>query len=88
MTQMRRRNLVTPADMPYTPLPGPGAYVYDSGDFGAALDRCLAAADWEGFPGRRAASEALWLRSRMRSRRFTPAWGIPHERRQPDHRIR
>lgn len=48
--ELRRRNFVQPADMPYrTPVES----VYDSGDFEAAMNRCLARADWDGFPLRR-----------------------------------
>jgi aerobic carbon-monoxide dehydrogenase large subunit len=36
-------------------------YVYDCGEFEATLDKCLALADWAGFPARRAASEARGL---------------------------
>ncbi len=49
--ELRRRNMITPADLPRaTPL----GFVYDSGDFPAALDRGLAAAHWSGFAARRA----------------------------------
>lgn len=52
---LRRQNLIPPSAMPYrTPV----GEVYDSGDFAAVLDKALAAADWHGFPARRAQSEA------------------------------
>jgi carbon-monoxide dehydrogenase large subunit len=50
---LRRRNLIPPAAMPYT---APNSPVYDSGEFEVVLDKALAAADWQGFPARRAAS--------------------------------
>jgi carbon-monoxide dehydrogenase large subunit len=51
--ELRRRNMVTPAEMPFrTPL----GLVYDSGDFAKILDAALAAAEWPGFTERRAAS--------------------------------
>jgi carbon-monoxide dehydrogenase large subunit len=40
--------------MPYA---APNAQVYDSGEFEKAMDKALALADWNGFAGRRAASE-------------------------------
>jgi carbon-monoxide dehydrogenase large subunit len=52
--ELRRRNLIPAAAMPYRTPNGP---VYDSGDFAGALDRALALADWNGFASRRAASE-------------------------------
>ncbi|MGX7707673.1 xanthine dehydrogenase family protein molybdopterin-binding subunit [Methylobacterium sp. Gmos1] len=56
--ELRRRNHIRPADMPYK---APSGLTYDSGDFPAVLDRALAAADWDGFAGRRAESEARGL---------------------------
>jgi carbon-monoxide dehydrogenase large subunit len=51
--ELRRRNMVTPAEMPFrTPL----GLVYDSGDFAKVLDAALEAADWPDFAERRAAS--------------------------------
>lgn len=55
---LRLRNFVTAAEMPYTTASGRH---YDSGDFQAHLRRALAAADYEGFPVRRAESEARGL---------------------------
>ena len=49
--ELRRRNLVSPAAMPYR---NPLGLVYDSGDYAAALDRAVALADWAGFEARRA----------------------------------
>jgi carbon-monoxide dehydrogenase large subunit len=47
---LRRRNLVRSAAMPYR---NPLGLVYDSGDYAAAMDRVLARADWAGFEARR-----------------------------------
>jgi carbon-monoxide dehydrogenase large subunit len=56
---LRRRNLITPAMMPYrTPV----GTTYDSGDFPAVLDAALAEADVAGFPARRARSAAAGKR--------------------------
>ena len=52
--ELRRRNLIPAAAMPYRTPNGP---VYDSGEFEAIMDQALALADWTGFPGRREASE-------------------------------
>lgn len=53
--ELRRRNLIPAAAMPYQAANG---VVYDSGDFAAVLDAAIAQADWQGFAQRRAASEA------------------------------
>ena len=53
--ELRRLNLVPGAAMPYTSASG---QAYDSGDFPAVLDKCLALADWHGFADRQAASRA------------------------------
>ena len=52
--ELRRRNLIRPAQMPYT---NPMAQVYDCGEFEKILDQGLALADWKGFEARRAASK-------------------------------
>ncbi len=56
--ELRRRNLVPAAALPYTT---PFGFTFDSGDFPAALEGALAAADAAGFAARRAASEARGL---------------------------
>jgi aerobic carbon-monoxide dehydrogenase large subunit len=53
--ELRRRNLVPAAAMPYaTPL----GLTYDSGDFARNLDQALKSADLAGFAARRAAASA------------------------------
>jgi aerobic carbon-monoxide dehydrogenase large subunit len=48
--ELRRRNLIPASAMPYkTAL----VYTYDSGEFEAVMDKCLALADWKGFEARR-----------------------------------
>lgn len=59
---LRRRNMIGPQQMPYRNAMG---QVYDSGAFEQILDQGLALADWNGFDGRRAESEA---RGRLRGR--------------------
>src|SRR5271156_970683 len=49
--EIRRRNLVKPAAMPYR---NPLGLVYDSGDYPAALRRAAKLGDWAGFAARRA----------------------------------
>jgi carbon-monoxide dehydrogenase large subunit len=52
--ELRRRNLIPESALPFqTGL----VYVYDSGSFEKNLDLALDAADWNGFPERKAASE-------------------------------
>jgi len=53
--ELRRRNMIDPALMPYTNAMG---QTYDSGRFEQVLDQGLALADWGGFPAREAASKA------------------------------
>lgn len=57
--ELRRRNLVRPADLPYATAMNES---YDGGDFPAVLDRLLADSDWAGFARRRTESEARGLR--------------------------
>lgn len=58
--EIRRRNMITPDQMPFkTGL----VFTYDSGDFPAVLERTLEAADWAGFPARR---EEAKQRGRLR----------------------
>ncbi|MEZ5666468.1 MAG: xanthine dehydrogenase family protein molybdopterin-binding subunit [Alphaproteobacteria bacterium] len=56
---LRRRNMLAPADFPWRL---PTGYAIDSGDFRGALDRALEVADWAGFDGRRRESAARGLR--------------------------
>ena len=56
--EMRRRNHIQPAQIPYK---APSGQTYDSGDFPAVLAHGLAFADWRGFSARRDASKAKGL---------------------------
>jgi aerobic carbon-monoxide dehydrogenase large subunit len=56
--EIRRRNLITPEQMPYTNAMG---QTYDSGKFGQILDQALDLADWSDFPTREARSRAQGL---------------------------
>jgi carbon-monoxide dehydrogenase large subunit len=53
--EIRRRNFIRPDQMPYTNCVG---NELDSGDFAGTQAMALDLADWQGFPARRAASEA------------------------------
>ena len=53
--ELRRRNLVPAAAMPYAAA---NAMVYDSGEFEAVMERALALSDWSGFEQRRQQSLA------------------------------
>ncbi len=55
---LRRRNMLTPAEYPYRTALGLN---YDSGDFPRMIDTALDRADHAGFPARRAAAEASGL---------------------------
>ncbi|HQT76600.1 MAG: carbon monoxide dehydrogenase [Rhodospirillales bacterium 20-64-7] len=52
--EIRRRNLISPEQMPYTNAMG---QVYDSGKFGSILAQALALAKWDDFAAREAESK-------------------------------
>jgi carbon-monoxide dehydrogenase large subunit len=73
--ELRRRNLI--GSFPYQTKPG---WLYDSGDFAAAMTKCQALADWQGYSERHAASAAA---GRLRGRGivyYTDNTGIFNER--------
>ena len=76
--ELRRRNLLTSAELPYTNAFG---MVYDSGDYPDALEKALKLGDWNGFAGRRAEARA---RGRCRgigiANYVDTATGMPRER--------
>ncbi|HEX2824983.1 MAG TPA: xanthine dehydrogenase family protein molybdopterin-binding subunit [Burkholderiales bacterium] len=49
--ELRRRNLVSESEMPYT---NPFGMVYDSGSYHAVMEKALQLGDWTGFPARKA----------------------------------
>src|SRR5207244_12692875 len=53
--ELRRRNLVPEAAMPYR---NPFGMVYDSGAYHRVMDRVVTLGDWAGFPARRAEAKA------------------------------
>jgi carbon-monoxide dehydrogenase large subunit len=60
--EFRRRSLIAKNAFPYRIAAG---FEYDSGDFAGVLDKALAAADWGGFPARKADAAR---RGRLRGR--------------------
>jgi len=61
-TELRRRNMIRPEQMPYRNQMG---QVYDSGQFASVMDQALTLSDWKGFDARAAQSKA---RGRLRGR--------------------
>jgi carbon-monoxide dehydrogenase large subunit len=76
--ELRRRNLVRSAAMPYTNAVGS---IYDSGEYLQSLERTLELADWNGFPARKAEAAA---RGKLLGRGFASyvesSIGSPRER--------
>lgn len=52
--ELRRRNFIQPAQMPYT---NPMQQTYDTGKFESVMDQALKLADWQGFDARLAESK-------------------------------
>ena len=75
---LRRRNLIAPGALPCTNAVG---VTYDSGDYPAAMDAALAAADWPGFEARHAESARSGLcRGIAVANYIEVTSGIPRER--------
>ena len=76
--ELRRRNLLTQAELPYT---NPWGMIYDSGDYHAVMDKALELGDWRGFPARRAEART---RGKCRgigiANYVDTASGVPRER--------
>jgi aerobic carbon-monoxide dehydrogenase large subunit len=53
--ELRKKNLIRPDTYPYETRTG---WIYDSGNYAAALAKCQTLADWDGYAARRAESEA------------------------------
>jgi aerobic carbon-monoxide dehydrogenase large subunit len=52
--EIRKKNFIQPAAMPYATKTG---WTYDTGDYAAAMSKAQRLADWEGYTARKAASE-------------------------------
>ncbi len=63
--ELRKRNLISPDAYPFETRTG---WIYDTGNYAAALAKCQALADWDGYATRHAASAAA---SRHRGRSIT-----------------
>jgi carbon-monoxide dehydrogenase large subunit len=74
---LRRRNYLSPEDMPHHTATH---FVYDSGEFVSATDKCLDLADRDGFEARRTASEAAGLRRGLGISYYIDDCGIFNER--------
>jgi carbon-monoxide dehydrogenase large subunit len=53
--ELRKKNLIRPDAYPYETRTG---WVYDTGNYAAAMTKCQALADWDGYGERRAGSQA------------------------------
>jgi carbon-monoxide dehydrogenase large subunit len=53
--ELRKKNLIRPDRYPYETRTG---WIYDTGNYAAALAKCQALADWDGYAARRAHTEA------------------------------
>ncbi|WP_431267738.1 xanthine dehydrogenase family protein molybdopterin-binding subunit [Dankookia sp. P2] len=75
--EIRRRNMIWPEEMPFqTGLD----YAYDSGDFPRNQALAMQAADWDGFPARRAQSEARGLLRGIGIANAIESAGGPHRK--------
>ncbi len=76
--ELRRRNFIPPDAMPYKTAVD---VTYDSGDYRAGMEQALVAADWAGFPARKAASAERGLRRGIGVANYIEVTsGIPRER--------
>lgn len=57
--EIRKLNLVKPEDMPYSNHTG---WSYDTGEYVAALEKCQALSDWDGYEARKAETETRGLK--------------------------
>src|SRR5271168_1495621 len=53
--ELRKKNLIRPDAYPYETRTG---WIYDTGNYAAAMAKCQTLADWDGYAARRARSEA------------------------------
>jgi carbon-monoxide dehydrogenase large subunit len=76
--ELRRKNLVTRAEMPYT---NPLGITYDSGDYPKSMDMALELFDWNGFDARARQANARGVRlGRGFASYVESSIGAPHER--------
>ena len=53
--ELRKKNLIRPDTFPYETRTG---WIYDTGNYAAAMAKCQALADWDGYAARRAQSKS------------------------------
>jgi aerobic carbon-monoxide dehydrogenase large subunit len=76
--ELRRRNLIAPAAMPYTNGVG---ITYDNGEYERGMDHALALSDWHEFAARKAAARARGMRLGIGLANYIEgAGGFPRER--------
>lgn len=76
--ELRRRNLIHRAQLPYRSVMG---LSYDSGDFAGYMDRVLEAAQWSSFPARQAAARRRGRRAGIGFANYVESpVGAPRER--------
>jgi carbon-monoxide dehydrogenase large subunit len=76
--ELRRRNFIAPASMPYTNAVG---QTYDNGEYEKGMDAALRLADWQGFAARRAEAKSRGkLRGIGIGNYIEIAGGFPRER--------
>ena len=76
--ELRRRNLVSRQEMPYT---NPFGMVYDSGAYHDVMEKALVLADWQNFPARKIAARKLGKYRGIGVANYVDtATGIPRER--------
>jgi aerobic carbon-monoxide dehydrogenase large subunit len=76
--ELRRRNLIPHASLPYHSALG---LIYDSGDFVHNMERALQVADWTGFPARQSAARKRGRYAGIGVANYVEApVGVPHER--------
>lgn len=77
---LRRRNMLSAADMPHKTAAGT---VYDSGDFQGAMEQALKAADWPGVAARKAEARSRGKLHGIGLASFVEiSGGVPNERAQ------
>jgi carbon-monoxide dehydrogenase large subunit len=87
--ELRRRNLLTQSELPYT---NPWGMVYDSGDYIGVMEKALKHADWDGFPARREEAKKRGMRRGIGVANYVDTGtGVPRERAEvtvhPDGRV-
>src|SRR5262249_24458553 len=75
--ELRKRTLIRPDAYPYETRTG---WVYDSGNYAAALAKCQALADWDGYAARRAQSETAGKRRGRSITYYVDNTGVFNER--------